>query len=73
MPLNLKTCLHRMHWCFDDILPVFDSTQIYGYPYKLKTKTFKEYYSGLVYEFPEGLTVSNKKLTSVITILIREL
>ena len=47
---------------FDDILPVFDSTQIYGYPYKLKTKTFKEYYSGLVYEFPEGLTVNNKKI-----------
>lgn len=47
---------------FDDILPVFDFTQIYGYPYKLKTKTFKEYYSGLVYEFPEGLAVNNKRI-----------
>jgi hypothetical protein len=49
---------------FDDINAYFDSTETVGNPYKLKTKPLNEYFRGLVYEFPKGLIVANKKINA---------
>lgn len=47
---------------YDDILPTYDSLEFNTNPYKVTKKPLQEYFRGLVYEFPKGLIVLNKKI-----------
>lgn len=47
---------------YDDILPKFDTTEVFDNPYKLTSKPFREYFRGMVYEFPQGFIIINKNI-----------